>query len=49
MRKKVIKKKEKIMIPMFAPVCHVDKCIEKIRICLERGWTEQGFKTLEFE
>lgn len=37
------------MIPMFAPVYHVDDCMEEIRVCLEKGWTGQGFKTLEFE
>lgn len=37
------------MIPMFSPIYHVDKCIEEIRICLEKGWAGQGFKTIEFE
>lgn len=37
------------MIPMFTPVYHVDECIEQIRDCLKKGWTGQGYKTLEFE
>lgn len=34
---------------MFAPKYDVDTCMEEIRECLEKGWTGQGFKTLEFE
>jgi dTDP-4-amino-4,6-dideoxygalactose transaminase len=34
---------------MFAPEYHVDECLDQIRQCLEKGWTGQGFKTLEFE
>lgn len=36
-------------ISMFAPVYDVDSCIELIRDCLEKGWTGQGYKTVEFE
>lgn len=37
------------MIPMFAPVYHVDECISEVKECLEKGWTGQGFKTVELE
>lgn len=36
-------------ISMFAPVYDVDACLELIRDCLEKGWTGQGYKTIEFE
>lgn len=36
-------------IPLFAPVYDVDKCLSNIKECLEKGWTGQGFKTIEFE
>lgn len=37
------------MIPMFAPVYHIDECLAQIKQCLERGWAGQGYKTIEFE
>ncbi|MBR3621776.1 MAG: DegT/DnrJ/EryC1/StrS aminotransferase family protein, partial [Selenomonadaceae bacterium] len=37
------------MIQTFSPIYHVDECLSQIRECLEKGWTGQGFKTLEFE
>lgn len=37
------------MIPMFAPVYHVDECLDQIKQCLETGWAGQGYKTIEFE
>jgi dTDP-4-amino-4,6-dideoxygalactose transaminase len=36
-------------IQLFAPTFDVDACLAEIRICLERGWTGIGFKTVEFE
>lgn len=36
-------------IPLFRPFFRVDECLDEIRVCLERGWTGSGFKTLEFE
>lgn len=36
-------------IQLFAPVYAVDKCINNIRDCLEKGWTGNGYKTVEFE
>lgn len=37
------------MIPMFAPVYHIDECLDQIKQCLEKGWAGQGYKTIEFE
>lgn len=36
-------------IQVFIPKFRVEECLEQIRICLEKGWTGMGFKTLEFE
>lgn len=36
-------------IPLFAPTFDVDACLEQVRMCLEKGWTGIGFKTVEFE
>lgn len=36
-------------IQLFVPTFRVDECLEEIRICLEKGWTGLGFKTVEFE
>ena len=36
-------------IQLFIPTFQVDECLDEIRICLEKGWTGMGFKTVEFE
>jgi dTDP-4-amino-4,6-dideoxygalactose transaminase len=36
-------------IQLFTPSFDVDACLAEIRICLEKGWTGIGFKTVEFE
>ena len=36
-------------IQLFRPRFRVDECLDEIRICLEKGWTGIGFKTVEFE
>jgi dTDP-4-amino-4,6-dideoxygalactose transaminase len=36
-------------IPLFAPVYDIDACLCNIKDCLEKGWTGQGYKTIEFE
>lgn len=36
-------------ISLFIPTFRVDECLAEIRICLEKGWTGLGFKTVEFE
>jgi dTDP-4-amino-4,6-dideoxygalactose transaminase len=36
-------------IQLFVPSFDVDACLAEIRICLEKGWTGMGFKTVEFE
>jgi dTDP-4-amino-4,6-dideoxygalactose transaminase len=36
-------------IQLFVPTFRVDETLEEIRICLEKGWTGLGFKTVEFE
>jgi Predicted pyridoxal phosphate-dependent enzyme apparently involved in regulation of cell wall biogenesis len=36
-------------IQLFAAVYDVDACLKGIRDCLEKGWTGQGYKTIEFE
>ncbi|XLZ69007.1 DegT/DnrJ/EryC1/StrS family aminotransferase [Massilia sp. SR12] len=40
---------EKRTVQLFTPAFDVDACLAEIRICLERGWTGIGFKTLEIE
>ncbi|WP_198361768.1 DegT/DnrJ/EryC1/StrS aminotransferase family protein [Herbaspirillum sp. meg3] len=36
-------------VQLFVPSFDVDACLAEIRICLEKGWTGIGFKTVEFE
>jgi len=36
-------------IQLFVPTFRVEETLEEIRICLEKGWTGLGFKTVEFE
>ena len=36
-------------IQLFKPHFSVDECLSEIRVCLEKGWTGLGFKTVEFE
>jgi dTDP-4-amino-4,6-dideoxygalactose transaminase len=36
-------------IQLFVPKYRVEECLNEIRICLEKGWTGAGFKTIEFE
>lgn len=36
-------------IHLFVPTFRVDEVLAEIRVCLERGWTGLGFKTVEFE
>jgi dTDP-4-amino-4,6-dideoxygalactose transaminase len=36
-------------IQLFSPSFRVDECLEEIRVCLEKGWTGLGFKTVELE
>ncbi len=36
-------------INLFEPKFRVEETLEEIRICLEKGWTGAGFKTLEIE
>lgn len=36
-------------INLFTPQFDIDACLAEIRLCLERGWTGLGFKTVEFE
>lgn len=36
-------------IQLFVPQFRVEECLNEIRICLEKGWTGLGFKTVEFE
>jgi dTDP-4-amino-4,6-dideoxygalactose transaminase len=36
-------------INLFVPQFDVDACLSEIRVCLEKGWTGLGFKTVEFE
>ena len=36
-------------IQLFVPSFDVEACLDEIRICLEKGWTGMGFKTVEFE
>lgn len=36
-------------IQLFQPKFRIEECLDKIRICLERGWTGIGFLTDEFE
>ncbi|HVN87188.1 MAG TPA: DegT/DnrJ/EryC1/StrS family aminotransferase [Candidatus Binatia bacterium] len=36
-------------IHLFVPTFRVDETLAEIRVCLEKGWTGLGFKTVEFE
>ena len=36
-------------VHLFVPTFRTDEVLEEIRICLDKGWTGLGFKTLEFE
>ena len=36
-------------VHLFVPKFRTEEVLEQIRICLEKGWTGLGFKTLEFE
>jgi len=36
-------------IQLFVPTFRIDESLEEVRICLEKGWTGLGFKTVEFE
>jgi len=36
-------------IQVLSPKFRVDEILDEIRICLEKGWTGMGFKTIEFE
>jgi len=36
-------------IQLFAPSFDIDRCLDEVRQCLEKGWTGIGFKTVEFE
>lgn len=36
-------------IQLFVPTFHIEECLEEIRMCLEKGWTGFGYKTVEFE
>ena len=36
-------------IQLFIPTFRIEETLEEIRVCLEKGWTGLGFKTIEFE
>lgn len=36
-------------IPLFVPKFRVDECLSEIKVCLEKGWTGLGYKTVELE
>jgi len=36
-------------IQLFCAYLRIEETLEEIRICLEKGWTGLGFKTIEFE
>jgi dTDP-4-amino-4,6-dideoxygalactose transaminase len=36
-------------IQLFVPTFRIEETLNEIRICLERGWTGMGFKTVELE
>jgi len=40
---------EKRNIALFTPAFDVEACLDEIRVCLEKGWTGIGFKTLDIE
>ena len=37
------------MINVLKPKFRTEEIIEQMRICLDKGWTGLGFKTVEFE
>ncbi len=36
-------------IHLFVPTFRIDEVLSEIQVCLEKGWTGLGYKTLEFE
>lgn len=36
-------------IQLFVPTFRIEETLQEIRVCLEKGWTGLGFKTVEFE
>jgi len=38
-----------VAINVFVPKFHTTEILEEMRICLDKGWTGLGFKTVEFE
>lgn len=36
-------------IQLFTPKFEIEECLDEIRVCLEKGWTGLGYKTVEFE
>jgi dTDP-4-amino-4,6-dideoxygalactose transaminase len=36
-------------IQLFVPTFRIEETLAEIRVCLEKGWTGLGFKTIEFE
>jgi len=36
-------------IQLFVPTFHIEETLAEIQICLEKGWTGLGYKTIEFE
>ena len=36
-------------IQLFVPSFRTEECLDEMRICLEKGWTGLGFKTIELE
>jgi dTDP-4-amino-4,6-dideoxygalactose transaminase len=36
-------------IQLFVPTFRIEETLAEIRVCLEKGWTGLGYKTVEFE
>ena len=36
-------------INVFVPKFRTDEILDEIRVCLDKGWSGMGFKTIEFE
>ena len=36
-------------VQLFVPSFRIDECLAEIRVCLEKGWTGLGFKTVEID
>ncbi|HAL17379.1 MAG TPA: aminotransferase DegT [Anaerolineaceae bacterium] len=36
-------------IQLFVPTFRIEETLDEIRVCLEKGWTGLGYKTIEFE